>query len=53
MSSYFFRHCLVFSRTTIFKFLGSAGSLGVAVANAFIYSQWEREVKHVDICIAV
>jgi hypothetical protein len=53
MSSYFFRHCLVFSLMTTSRFRGSAGLLRGAVANAFMCGQWERKGKHTDIYIAV
>jgi len=53
MSSYFVRHCLVFSLTTVCRFLGIADLSAGAVANAFICSQWERKGMHADVYIAV
>jgi len=53
MSSYFFRHCLVFSVMTMCRFLGIADLSAGALANAFICSQWERKETLTDVYIAV
>ena len=51
MSSYFFRHCLVFSLMTMCRLLGSASLSRGAVASEFICRQWERNRKHADVYI--
>jgi len=53
MSSYFFRHCIVFSLMRMCRFLGIADLLAGAVANVFKCSQWERKRTHTDVYIAV